>query len=382
MAGMHVLTYAEISFGQKVRIKMEIKDKILREDMEEIAKDPVFAEGFWQSTVFITGATGLLGSQAVWALLYLNRICGSGIKIVAMARSKDKVKKIFGDLSEGSDLTIYYGDINDPISYPGEVDYIIHGASATSSKYFVSHPAETIRTALDGTRHILEFAKQKNITSMVYLSSLEVYGTPHADQIMLGETDYGYLDPMQARSSYSEGKRMAECLCAAYAAEHKVPVKAARLSQTFGAGVDYHDGRVFAEFARCVVEGKDIILHTAGNTVRSYCYTKDAVRAIFYILLRGENQEAYNVTNMDTAVSIKEMAEMACALDPKQTIRVKVEIPEDVSVFGYNPEMVIRLDASKLQKLGWKPTVGLTEMFRRMIESSFGGAGMVSHRSK
>lgn len=265
---------------------MEIKDKILREDMEEIAQDALLGDALSNSTVFITGATGLLGSQAVWALRCMNRSKGSGIRIVAMARSEDKVRNIFGDLSAADDMTVYYGDINEPIRYTGEVDYIIHGASATSSKYFVSHPVETIQTALDGTRNILEFAKNKRVKSMVYLSSLEVYGTPHADQIMLGETDYGYLDPMQARSSYSEGKRMAECLCAAYAAEHKVPVKAARLSQTFGAGVDYHDGRVFAEFARCVVEGKDIILHTAGNTVRSYCYTKDAVRAIFYILLR------------------------------------------------------------------------------------------------
>lgn len=361
---------------------MEIKDKILREDMEEIAQDALLGDALSNSTVFITGATGLLGSQAVWAMRYMNRSKGSGIRIVAMARSEDKVRNIFGDLSAADDMTVYYGDINEPIRYTGEVDYIIHGASATSSKYFVSHPVETIQTALDGTRNILEFAKNKRVKSMVYLSSLEVYGTPDAEIDLISETDYGYLDPMQVRSSYSEGKRMAECMCAAYAAQYRISVKAARLSQTFGAGVDYTDGRVFAEFARCAVEQKDIVLHTPGNTVRSYCYTKDAIRAIFYILVKGEAKEAYNVTNMDTAVSIREMAETVSGLFPDRPIQVKVEIPEDVSAFGYNPEMVIRLDASKLQRLGWKPTVGLTDMFLRMIESSFSEANDIRNALK
>ena len=105
---------------------------------------------------------------------------------------------------------------------------------------------------------------------------------------------------------------MVECLCASYAHEYSVPVKIARLSQTFGPGVAYEDGRVFAEFARCALEQRDIVLHTQGHTVRSYCYTKDALSALLYILISGKAGEAYNVTNMDTAVSIKEMAELVC----------------------------------------------------------------------
>ena len=96
---------------------------------------------------------------------------------------------------------------------------------------------------------------------MVYLSSLEVYGTPDGTKEFITESDYGYIDPLQARSSYSEGKRMVECLCKAYQEEYGVPVRVARLSQTFGTGVAYDDGRVFAEFARCAMEKKDIVLH-------------------------------------------------------------------------------------------------------------------------
>ena len=347
-----------------------MENKILLQDLEELAGNTEFLEGLGNSRVLITGATGLIGSQLVMALLQMNRAYKSGIRVIAMARSEEKAKKLFGPQG-GDGLSFYYGDIKDPIPDLGSVDYIVHCASATSSKYFVTNPVETIFTALSGTKQILEFARKSKVKGMVYLSSLEVYGTPEPGQKTIGEQDYGFLDPLSVRSSYSEGKRMAECMCAAYASEYGVPVRLARLSQTFGPGVSYDDGRVFAEFARCVAEQRDIILHTAGNTVRSYCYTKDAISAVFYILLKGTSGEAYNVTNMDTAVSIREMAELVCGLYPERGIRVKIEIPDDIGSYGYNPEMVIRLDSSKLQELGWKATVDLSEMFERMIQSSF-----------
>ena len=183
------------------------------------------------------------------------------------------------------------------------------------------------------------------------------------------EQDFGSIDPMQVRSSYSEGKRMAECVCASYAKEYGVPVVVARLCQTFGAGVAYDDGRVFAQFARCAIEGRDIVLHTQGNTVRTYCYTSDAITALLTLMLRGVPGEAYNVTNMQTAISIRDMAELVCSLVPEKNIQVRIEIPEDVASFGYNPEMIIRLDSGKLQALGWQSTVDLKDMFTNLIKS-------------
>ena len=105
---------------------------------------------------------------------------------------------------------------------------------------------------------------------------------------------------------------------------------------------------------------------------RSYCYGKDAVTAILTVLTQGETAEAYNVTNMDTACSIYEMAELAAGLDPEKEVKVRVEIPEDASSFGYNPEMIIRLDSSKIEALGWKPTIGMKVMFERLITSMLG----------
>ncbi len=369
--GVYPLIHTSERFADRLESP---SDHIQQEDLEQLAHDPSIPFAMLEGkTVFVTGATGLLGSQVVKALACSNRVLGTGIQIVAFVRSVQKAKQVFGDLLERGDVQLVTGDISKPPVYEGSVDYIIHGASATSSKYFVSHPVETILTAVNGTHHILAFAKEKQAAGVLYLSSLEVYGTPAEDAGMIEESYSGYIDPLSVRSSYSEGKRMAECLCASFVSEYGVPVKMARLSQTFGAGVDYDDGRVFAEFARCAMEKKDIVLHTEGKTVRSYCYTKDAVAAMLFILLKGEAGAAYNVTNMQTRISIADMAQLVCDTFPESGIRTTFDTPKDVASFGYNPQMVIALDASKLAALGWKPTVGLREMFVRMAASMRAG---------
>lgn len=355
------------NWGEKM-IKECEENVVLQEDMEELVNSGCLFDDLKGNTVFVTGATGLIGSQIVKALACANRLKDSHIRILAFVRSEEKARKVFGSLLDRGDVSLVFGDVNREIETGENVDYVIHGASATSSRFFVTNPVETILTALEGTKNILEFARGKAVKGMVYLSSLEVYGVPGTEDGRVTEKDYGYMDPMSVRSSYSEGKRMVECLCASYASEYGVPVKVARLSQTFGAGVEYNDGRVFAEFARCAVEKRNIVLHTAGNTLRSYCYTKDAVSALLYILVKGNAGEAYNVTNEDTAVTIREMAQCVCDTFPESGISVEFDMPGDLASFGYNPEMVIRLDSSRLKALGWQPTVGLRDMFVRMIQ--------------
>ena len=150
-----------------------------------------------------------------------------------------------------------------------------------------------------------------------------------------------------------------------YFFEYNIPIKIARLTQTFGPGVNYYDGRVFAEFARCVIEKKDIILKTKGLTERDYLYIGDAVSALLTILLCGENGQAYNVANEDTFCSIFDMASM---LANAHGIGVKMEL-QNSSITGYANELHMDLNTKKLRELGWKPTTDLLTTYERMIET-------------
>lgn len=349
-------------------IKMTIEspiDNILQNDIERIAQDLSNFTEIRNKTFFITGASGLIGSLIVKSLMCLNRCYQFNVSVLALVRSFEKAQVAFGDLLKNDLLHIIVGDI---VKFPDiiePIDYVIHGASITSSKEFVSQPVNTIVTAINGTHNVLELAKSKNVSSMVYLSSLEMYGTINSDK-PISEDNGGFIDPLSLRSSYSESKRMVENLCCAFSSEYGLSVKIARLTQTFGAGVKYEDNRVFGQFARSVIEKKNIILHTKGETVRNYCYTSDAVRALFYILLKGVKGTAYNVANMETGISIREMAEIAASFGEQTKIEFHIE---DNNKHGYNPIVKMCLDTSRLNGLGWFAEVGLSDMFHNLIKS-------------
>lgn len=325
---------------------------IFEEDIKSIIKDFDMSV-FDGKTVLVTGATGLIGKLCVKSLL----TSGYNTQIIALVRDGEKAKNLFG---ESKRLSFIIQDINQRISTSRKVDYIIHAASTTSSRDFVEKPVETIYTAFNGTRNVLEFAKNKRIEGMVYLSSLEVYGVNDFEDIT--ENSYGYIDILNPRSSYSESKKMVETMCISYGSEYGVPVRIARLAQTFGAGVSKSDNRVFAQFAKAVINKGNIVLHTKGKTKRNYCYTTDAVRAIFTILTKGENNNAYNVANESTYCSIAEMAHLLENEDTKVVYQI------DNVNRGYNPTVKIKLNANKLNSLGWEAKIGMKEMFERLIE--------------
>ena len=352
---------------------METQDPLMQEDLEYVANSPVVPwsqlEG---SSVLVTGATGLLGSHLVRALACRNRLYNASITVYAMARNSEKAQAMFGELLQCGKISLVVGDMLGDYRLPEKIDYVIHAASETNSKAFVTVPVETIRTALYGTDKLLSNLKFVGLKGFLYLSSLEVYGTPSDGIVDIDETYSGYIDPLKVRSCYSEGKRMAECLCASYASEYGIPVKIARLTQTFDTGVTYNDGRVFAQFARCAIEGRDIVLKTKGETLRSYCYVADAVVALLTILLKGAVGEAYNVANRETAITIADMAQFVCEKFANSKSNVVYDIAESAEKLGYNPVMKISLNARKLKQLGWKPSFDLFQMFRRTIESMKG----------
>ena len=347
---------------------MWMTDEIFMEDLTELQKNASIP---WQElhgkTVFITGATGLIGYTLTCALLHYELCHGTGLQVIALVRDlANAQKKFHRQLEDHCRLQFVNGTVEELPAISKEIDYIIHCACPTNSSYFVKYPVDTVRTIVSGTQNILELARVKAVKGMVFLSSMEVYGqVPVRDR--LSEADLGLIDLASPRSSYPEGKRLAENLCCCYASQFHVPVSVARLAQTFGPGVAFEDGRVFAYMVRCARQGEDIRLHTNGAKENMYLYTADAVSAILLLLLRGEGGAAYNIANEDTYCSVKGMADLVAQTLSGGRIQVLTNVGGDSSM--YRPEGYLNLDTSKLKNLGWKATRNLREMFLRMVAS-------------
>ncbi|MEE8815174.1 MAG: NAD(P)-dependent oxidoreductase [Lachnospiraceae bacterium] len=361
-------------------------NRVLQEDLENICDDPYVQspatlEKLTGRTILITGATGLLGSLLVRTFAAINRNFGTNCRILALVRNEEKARGIYGDLLLRGDVRLIYGDItqqgfvsNLTRTIRGafledvHVDYVFHCAAVTTSKTMVQQPVETIHAALSGTRHLLAFAASQHVESFVYLSSMEVYGDMSVyPDTRATEDRLGYCNPQVVRSNYPESKRMCENMCTAYFAEYGVPVKVARLAQTFGAGILPWENRVFAQFARSVIEKKDIVLHTKGLSEGNYCYSADVMTGLIHLLLGGTNGEAYNVANERCHTTIADMAKL-CADDiAGGKIRVVFDIPKE-NTYGYAQDTKLTLDSSKLRALGWEPKTDLREMYTRMIE--------------
>ena len=179
------------------------------------------------------------------------------------------------------------------------------------------------------------------------------------------ETHSGYVNCLNPRACYPSSKRASETLCIAYKEQYGVNVVIARPCHIYGTDIE-RDDRAFAQFLRRVKVGEDVIMKSEGRQVRSYCHVEDCALALFWILLRGSNGEAYNIANCESVVSIKELAEMIARMGSK---RVVLDLPSEQEAKGYSVIQRAVLNPSKLESLGWKPRIALEEGVRRILDS-------------
>lgn len=310
-------------------------------------------------TYLITGATGYIGRIIAEGLLKLNQ------DVTVVVRNPDKLCSFIMNNARIIVKDLVNADSVRQIT--GSYEYLIHCAAFTQSSYMMSNPVEVAESVINGTQNILELAVRCRVQSMVYLSSMEVYGHINcSDGRKVGEDELGNLDISNIRSCYPMAKRMAENFCHLYHKEYDVPVKIARLAQTFGRGISVDDNRVFAQFVRSIKENNDIVLHTQGNSVGNYCDIDDAVEAILFLLENGKSTEAYNIVNEANTMTIREMAEMVTDKIAGGKIGITYDVPKD-NRYGYAVETGLRLSSSKMKNLGWEAKTSLEEMYWRMI---------------
>lgn len=338
---------------------------ILDKDLEIIAED-IYTNGFSNASIMVTGSTGLLGSLVVKGFLVANKKYGLNNQVFALARNLSKANIVFKDFVSDQNLKIVENEITKPININSKIDYIFHTACVTTSKEMVEKPIEVVKGSVIGTMNTLDFAKEKS-SSVVYLSSMEVYGKNDLYTNRLKENDLGYIDLTSVRSCYPESKRLCENLCKCYAEEYGLNVTTARLTQTFGAGADINDNRIFALIAKSVIYNQDLTLKTRGLLTRDYCYTTDAISAMLILAKNGTKGETYNIANEDTNTSIFNMASQVLEKLGNGSNKVIIEQSGNAPK-EFSPESITKLNTQKIRDLGWNHKFKLLDMYQRLIE--------------
>ncbi len=311
--------------------------------------------------VLITGAGGLIGSTFVDLLAKLNQDEKSNIDIYALGRNAKKLEEKFSKYLDN--IHIIEDDVCSADLASLDIDFIVHAASPAHPLAYSKTPVEVMKANLIGTINMLELAKAKN-ASMIFISSGEIYGVSDKQNVFFKENEYGYTDILNPRACYPESKRAAETLCASYYAEYNVDTKIARLCHVYGPNITDDNSRADAQFLRNVLNIEDIVLKSPGTQVRSFCYVKDAVVALLYILLKGNPGEAYNVANKNSIATVREYAETLASLGG---VKIKKEFPKEEEQKGYSQISRAVLDSSKLESLGFIPEYNLEEGLKDLL---------------
>jgi len=313
------------------------------------------------SNVLVAGATGLIGSTLVEVLMEAGK---GNFKVYAAGRNEQRAKELFSKFWDSEDFEFLKMDVSQPLESDVRFDYIIHAASYGSPRAFVESPVEVMAANFCGTQNLLEYGRHHGLKRMVYISSGEVYG--EGDGRKFAEDYSGYVDCTSPRSCYPSSKRAAETLCVSFAKEYGVDVCIARPCHVYGPNFTSKDNRVYAQFIRNVLNNEDIVMKSTGEQFRSWCYVVDCVRALLYILVKGENMQAYNIADSSSNLTIKELAEMVAEIGGKKVV---LEIPDAKEKSGFNKVTKSIFDTRKLESLGWSVNGSMQEKMRNTIKA-------------
>ncbi len=310
------------------------------------------------SRILVTGASGLIGSVIVDALLCANRHQGADYQIFALGRNREKLEKRFG---RAPSVRILAQDIAEPIQTDG-LDYVVHAASFADPSSYARYPAETILTNVLGARSVLDYCRGKT-TRALLTSTFEVYGKNDLEGF--AEEDCGWIDCNLIRSSYPESKRTAELLFRAYYEEYAVDGVIARLPSVYGPILSEHDNKAHAEFIRNAVNRRPIVLKSAGLQKRTYCYVMDIVSGLLYLLFHGKSGEAYNVANQASRITIAGLARLIADIAGTEVV---FQTPDAEESKGYSKPQNSVLLTGKINRLGWHARYSLEEGIRETLE--------------
>lgn len=340
-----------------------LESKIYNSDVIRIVQSLEHLEFSKSKTFLITGATGLICSPVVDVLYALNKANNLEWKIIAAVRNLEKAANRFEKYCGDASFELFKYDTSKSATFPSGIDFIVNGAGNAYPKAITAEPVETLRNSVIGLSDILEYARI-NKSRVLYVSSSEVYGQLSNTEPMK-ECEFGYIDILNPRSSYSIGKCAAETLCVSFLNEYSVESVIVRPGHIYGPTASEQDNRVSSAFMYSAAMGQNLVLKSAGKQIRSYCYCLDCASAIITVLLNGNSGEAYNISNRNSICSISEMAEIFAKSGNTKCI---FDIPKEDEKKAFNPMLNSSLNSEKLEALGWNPVFTKNEGFEHSIE--------------
>ncbi len=337
---------------------------IVEEDIKSVvsllSEDLKRLEG---KNILITGASGMLMRYIVYTVLYAN---------VHMFKKKATLYLIIRNRKKafGNDKNIRYLRLDISLKKPKvhNMHFIIHGASNSAPKHYTKQIIDTLNTNIKGMYNVLDIVNRQT-ESILFLSSVEIYGEPKGRDPI--KEDYlGLTDHLNKRASYVEGKRAGETIAMSYFLEKKYPIKIARVSHSFGPGLNLNDGRVFSDFIKSGLAGEDIQINGDKNAERPLLYIKDATVMLLKILIKGSNGQVYNVSNDKNVTSVLNMAKIVCDIfNNDYDLDLKIKIKKQDNLYYKNAVKRIVLDISKFKEsFNFTPPTDIRSCFKRTID--------------
>ena len=334
---------------------------LYREDLEYILSTRGL-EQLKGKKILVTGATGLIGVCLIDALIRYNQQ-GANITIYAVGRSKQKAAVRLGEYYNNCCFHFIEQDVRMPLPDSLELDYIIPLASNTHPLAYSQYPIETIEINVKGAEYTLQKAVDCGAT-VLYPSTVEVYGNARKEDVF--SEDYtGVLNLATARACYTESKRVSEALCQSYIAEKGAKVKIVRLSRIFGPTMLLSDTKASSQFLVKALRGEDIVLKSEGKQFFSYTYVADAVAAMLFVLMHGENGFAYNISNETCNVQLKDFAQMCADYKGKKVV---FDLPTETERSGFSIATKAILDNQRLRSIGFEPKYIMRDAVQRTLE--------------
>ena len=208
-----------------------------------------------------------------------------------------------------------------------EVDEIYNLACPASPIHYQHDPVQTTKTSVHGAINMLGLAKRLGCR-ILQASTSEVYGDP--DVHPQTEDYWGNVNPIGPRSCYDEGKRCAETLFFDYHRQHGLPIKVARIFNTYGAA---HASRATAgsfptsSCRRC--SGEPITIYGDGEQTRSFCYVDDLIDGLVRLMDSPEDVTGPINLGNPTEFTIRELAETIIDMTGSQSLIVEKPLPAD-----------------------------------------------------